>query len=184
MAGKQDNAEYTLKLTGPGHSFERKVGEEIANKVISFVMSGSVNLESSGGNLGSGSAAQHAHQQASPGGNLTPKQFMSLKKPENNYERVACLAYYLTNNRQTPHYKTADINKLNVESAHSFSNAAAFVADAASKFHYLSPAGGGKKQITPLGEALVEALPDRAKVQAALAEHKPRKKGKKRKKSK
>jgi hypothetical protein len=71
-----------------------------------------------------------------------------------------------------PHFKTVDVNKLNIESAHSFTNAALFVRHATSTYHYLSAAGAGKKQITTLGEAVVEALPDRARVQAAMAEHK------------
>ena len=37
---------------------------------------------------------------------LTPKQFLAQKKPENNYERVACLAYYLTHYREMLHFKT------------------------------------------------------------------------------
>jgi uncharacterized protein YggE len=89
----------------------------------------------------------------------------------------------LSNYRETPHFKTTEINKLNTESAHHFTNAAVFVMHATSTYHYLASAGGGKKQITPLGEAIVEALPDRAKVNAAIAENKPtRKRAKKRKK--
>lgn len=42
----------------------------------------------------------------------------------------------------------------------------------------LSAAGKGKKQITLLGEAIVEAMPDRAKVAEAIAEHKPARKRK------
>jgi hypothetical protein len=45
------------------------------------------------------------------------------------------------------------------------------VQHATNTYRYLSAAGGGKKQITLLGEAIVEALPDRAKVAEAIAEH-------------
>ena len=119
-------------------------------------------------------------------GELNPKQFMSQKRPANNYERVACLAYYLSNHQNKPKFKTADITALNTAAAgQPLSNASVFVRDAASKYGYLSAAGGGAKQLTVLGEQVVEALPDREKVKAVLADHKPkRKKRVKSKKSK
>jgi hypothetical protein len=108
---------------------------------------------------------------------------MSNKRPQNNYQRVACLAYYLAHERNTPHFKTRDITNLNTEAAQStLSNSAVFVRDATSKYHFLSAAGGGKKQITALGEAVVEALPDQAKVSAAIADHNPRRKARRRRK--
>lgn len=106
------------------------------------------------------------------GAGLTPKQFMAQKKPKTDAERITCLAYYLTNYRQTPHFKTKELTDLNTKEAAgtTFSNAAVAVSNA-TRDQYLSPAGGGKKQITVRGEAVVEALPDREKVEAALQEH-------------
>jgi hypothetical protein len=172
MASKSGSDEYVLKLSGPGHNFDRKVTEGQASKIIAFIMGGETASSGTAGQ-GSGSTPGAGQSAGKPSGDLTPKQFMAQRKPANNYERVACLGYYLTHFREMPHFKTADINKLNIEAAHSFSNAALFVMHATSSYHYLSSAGGGKKQITTLGEAVVEALPDRAKVQVAIAEHKP-----------
>jgi hypothetical protein len=167
VAGDKGEGDYTLKISGPGHTFERKVAEDAANKIISFVMSGgTAALEGSG----KGNEQKNEQGQQPLSKNLTPKQFMAQKKPVNNYERVACLAYYLANYRNTPHFKTENINKLNTESAHHFTNAAQFTRDTTKKYNYLSAAGGGKTQITTLGEAVVEALPDRAKVKTAIAE--------------
>ena len=45
---------------------------------------------------------------------------------------------------------------------------ASFAARNAVNNQYLAPAGGGKKQISPRGEAIVKALPDRIAVAAAL----------------
>jgi hypothetical protein len=45
---------------------------------------------------------------------------------------------------------------------------------ATNTYRYLMAAGGGKKQITNLGEAIVEALPDREAVKQAIAENRPR----------
>jgi hypothetical protein len=181
MASKSGDGDYTLSISGPGHKFGRKVAEDVASKVIAFVMGGGTGALESSGKGNEQSNTQSGSTQAG-GDKLTPKQFLAQKKPKNNYERVACLAYYLSNHRSTPHFKTGDIDKLNTESAHHFTNPSLAVMHATSTYHYLTSAGGGKKQITPLGEAIVEALPDRAKVTATIAEHKPTRKRAKRKK--
>ena len=66
------------------------------------------------------------------------------------------------------------------------SNAAVFLKNSVAA-QYLSSAGKGARQLTPRGEALVNALPDREKVDRALADHPlsgRRKKGKGRRKKK
>jgi len=92
---------------------------------------------------------------------LSPKQFMLEKKPNSDVEKIACLAYYLTRYRQTPHFKTLDLSKLNTEAAQQkFSNAPQAAKDAV-KRGLLVPAVGGKRQISAIGEQFVQALPDR-----------------------
>jgi hypothetical protein len=92
---------------------------------------------------------------------LSPKDFLFQKQPKTDIERVACLAYYLTHYRNTPHFKTVDISKLNTEGAQiKFSNTAYAVANAAND-GLLASAGKGAKQISALGERYVDALPDR-----------------------
>lgn len=89
------------------------------------------------------------------------KQFMHDKNPQTDVERVACLAYYLSQYRATPHFRTKEITELNKESAHRpFSNTAVAV-DNATKQGYLVPSIKGSKQISAYGERFVEALPDR-----------------------
>jgi len=96
------------------------------------------------------------------------KAFMATKKPGTDVERVTCLAYYLTHGKATQHFKTAELTELNVEAAgRSFSNISQAAKDAV-KADYLSSAGQGRRQITPLGEGVVEALPDKAAVKAFL----------------
>jgi hypothetical protein len=175
MANKSERDEYTLKLAGPGHTFERTVSEEIASQVLAFVLGGAVGTLSAGSARGSDQTNTQNSGVTRPASELQPKQFLATKKPVTDYERVACLGYYLTNVRSTPHFKTTDITKLATEAAYKFSNAANAVAHASATYKYLAPAGGGKKQMTALGEAIVEALPDRAKVQAAAEEFKPTK---------
>lgn len=114
---------------------------------------------------------------------MTAKAFMKAKKPMLDVQRVTCLAYYLTHAKSMPHFKTADITKLNTEAAQpALSNTTVAVDHATRTSQYLTTATGGKKQITPLGEAVVEALPNQEAVKAAVAEHgkpKRRKKAKK-----
>lgn len=112
---------------------------------------------------------------------LSPKEFMREKQPKTDIERVACLAYYLAHYRDTPYFKTLDISKLNTEAAQiKFSNPAFSVVNATNT-GYLTGAGKGNKQLTSHGEELVNALPDREKAKAAVANQhrrKPRRRAK------
>lgn len=125
-----------------------------------------------------GSVATHQHTANTGTGSpstATPKQFMAQKKPRTDAERITCLAYFITQHRQTQQFKTKALTDLNREAAGlPFSNAAVAVNNAALS-GYLAAAGGGAKQITSRGEALVEALPDRERVKAAMNENPPRK---------
>ena len=91
----------------------------------------------------------------------SPKEFLRDKKPASDVERVACLAYYLTHHRDTPHFKTVDISALNTEGAQpKFSNASMAV-DNATKAGLLVQANKGAKQLSASGEHYVQLLPDR-----------------------
>jgi hypothetical protein len=106
------------------------------------------------------------------------KTFMLEKRPITDIEKIACLAYYLTHYRATPHFKTLDLSKLNTEAAQvKFSNAAKAV-DNATANGLLVQAGKGNKQISAMGELYVQALPDREAAKAAIAHARPRRKTK------
>lgn len=108
--------------------------------------------------------------------NLTPKQFLAGKEPSTDVERMTCLAYYLTKARDIPEFNTSDLTQLNTEAAgRRFTNAAATGKNATTKSGYLTGAGGKKRQITHLGEQIVEALPDHDAVKAILARQPKRK---------
>lgn len=108
----------------------------------------------------------------------SPKEFLLEKRPQTDVERIACLAYYITHYRSTPHFKTLDLSKLNTEAAQlKFSNAA-WAVENATKQGYLVPATKGAKQISALGELYVQALPDRDSAKAAVLQAKPRKRNK------
>lgn len=107
---------------------------------------------------------------------MSPKEFLIDKQPTTDVERVVCLAYYLTHYRDTPHFKTIDISKLNTEAAQrKFSNAANSV-DNANRSDYLVPSTKGQKQLGFIGEAFVDALPNHEEAKMAVKNLKPKRK--------
>ena len=104
----------------------------------------------------------------------SPKDFLFEKRPQTDVDRIACLAYYLTHYRDTPHFKTLDLSKLNTEAAQLKLSNAAYATDNAARAGLLVPASKGTKQLSALGELYVEALPDRAAAREAIARAKPR----------
>jgi hypothetical protein len=109
---------------------------------------------------------------------ISPKDFIRDKQPKTDVERVACLAYYLTHYRETPHFKTIDISKLNTEAAQPKLSNAATAVDNATKTHYLVPAAKGNKQLSASGESFVQALPDRDLARSEMQKFRPRKRRK------
>lgn len=117
---------------------------------------------------GDGHAASQAADHEAP----SPKEFVTAKKPKTDVERITVLAYYLTHYRGVPHFATAQLSGLNTEAAQPrFSNAANSASNAVKSSNFLAPAPQGKRQITALGEAVVEALPDREAVKVAIDEN-------------
>jgi hypothetical protein len=92
---------------------------------------------------------------------ISPKDFLFEKQPRTDVERIACLAFYLANYRETPYFKTVDLSNLNTEAAQpKFANAAVS-SNNAQKMGYLASAGHGSRQLSAAGEQFVRALPDR-----------------------
>lgn len=100
---------------------------------------------------------------------LSPKAFMLEKRPQQDTERIACLAYYLTHYRDQPIFKTLDLSKLNTEAAQIKLSNPARAVDSAAAAHFLIPAGQGSKQLSAIGELYVQALPDRSAAKEAIA---------------
>jgi len=109
-----------------------------------------------------------AHAPFSENTEMSPKDFLLEKQPRTDVERIACLAYYLTHYRGTPHFKTIDLSMLNTEAAQpKFANAANSSNNAV-KMGYLVPSSKGQRQLSAVGERFVRALPDRDAARAAL----------------
>ncbi|RYH28281.1 MAG: hypothetical protein EON54_23510 [Alcaligenaceae bacterium] len=92
---------------------------------------------------------------------LSPKEFLRDKMPSSDIERIACLGYYLTHYRETPHFKTVDVSSLNTEAAQPKFGNASMAVDNASKAGLLVQAVKGAKQVSAIGEHYVQLLPDR-----------------------
>jgi len=106
----------------------------------------------------------------SPQSNRTTdiKMFLAQKRPDSFYERVACLVYFLEKFGNQAEVGTKDITKANSDARLSkLTNPAVFVKHATHTYGYLTALGKRKFAVSARGEAVVEALPDRAKVEAA-----------------
>lgn len=119
----------------------------------------------------------------SEGAAPSPKDFIRAKDPKTDVERVACLAYYLTHHRGTPHFKTKDISDLNTEAAQRRFSNTAFAVVNATNAGYLVPSVKGCKQLSATGEQFVQALPDRDAAKEVQERLKPRKASKRSRKT-
>lgn len=107
-----------------------------------------------------------ANTQVQSDRDISPKTFLREKNPQSDVQRISCLAYYLTDFRETARFRTKELTELNAEASYpNFSNPTVAVNNAR-KAKYLTPAGGGYKKLTNVGEDLVNALPDQEKVRS------------------
>jgi hypothetical protein len=163
---------FKITIKGPGLSFDQSVDKNGANRIMSFIMTGSALPDGGGGNgNGSGGVGAGSASGANLSG-LNPKQFVAQKKPKTQYERIACLGYFLHTVRKIAEFGAGEMKAINKEAAQQpILNLPQIMGDTSGKYGFLSAAGGGKKQMTVLGDAVVEGLPDREAVKVAMAEH-------------
>jgi len=97
---------------------------------------------------------------------LAPKDFIFEKDPNTEVERLACLGYYLTHFRDTPHFKNIDLVQLNTEAAQRrLSNPAVAASNAMRDGFFVQAPRSGYKQLSAMGERFVLALPNREAAQ-------------------
>jgi hypothetical protein len=170
MAQKSDELKAFNDIVSALRGLEPDKAESVIRSVLTFLgMSlGGVHHPARSGEVNSSTAAPVASPSFSEDRALSPKQFLLQKQPRSDVERVACLAYYLTHYRETPHFKTLELSKLNTEAAQpKFSNAA-FSSRNAVNLGYLAPATKGQRQLSAAGELFVTNLPDRAAAKEAM----------------
>lgn len=150
-------------------SFDEDARGRIFNSVLTFLGLSELSQPSLSLQARSSGSSSTSPSSFSEDRTLTVKQFLFEKKPVTDIERVACLAYYFTHYRSTPHFKTLDISKLNTEAAQTkFANAANAVGNAI-QAGLLAPAVGENRQISAAGERYVQELPDRKAAKEAVA---------------
>ncbi len=179
---------YKLSLSGGGITIEEKeITENMARSIINLIMSSdnqTYQLVKEQPILKPEYGAYNELENIDQNESISPKKFMADKRPSSAVERVTCLAYYLSEYQNIDVFKTKDITQLNYTAAQpTLSNATVFTRNAVN-VGYLAKAGGGSKQLSAFGKDLVDALPDRDKVQKVIEQyaHVYKKKSKKRKK--
>ena len=156
--------------------FDDEARQRIFASVATFLQIGGTQIRINPANQSIESSSQNVERYPafSRDPSQSPKEFLLQKQPRTDVERVAVLAYYLTHYRDTPHFRTLDISKLNTEAAQpKFSNAASSVNNAV-KMRYLVASIKGQRQLSAAGEQFVDALPDRDAARIAMAAASPR----------
>jgi hypothetical protein len=181
---KDSTENYKLKLVGSGITFDRQVSLGVAQQIIALALGGQMGAQSPA-SVHTGVIPGTNGRPATKNSNVTPKVFMVEKNPSTDHEKIACLAFYMAHYEDKPTFKTADFTDVATRAAQHFSNLPGAVKNATNKYRFLVKAAGDMKQLSPRGEAVAIALPDRNKVETALEAHPIRmKKGGRRKGSK
>jgi len=169
MSENNNEKSYKIGIEGEGIKVNQQISKQKVLRVLNVIMGSSdsdrLDIEVGKDIIRSAEIARGAGQ------SIDPKMFMATKKPLSDVERITCLAYYLSHYRGITQFKTRELTDLNTEASQPrFSNPTVAARNAVQQ-QYLSLAGGGRKQITVRGEAVVNALPDRDKVKKALEEN-------------
>src|SRR4030065_690478 len=114
------------------------------------------------------------------------RAFIRIKKPATDVQRVACLGYYLVHTTGQPGFTSKDVATAHTNSGGSKINLTRAIDNATRRSKYISARSGREKQLTTLGEDVVNALPDQEGVKTIEADAKSGrgKKGKKARKAK
>jgi hypothetical protein len=94
------------------------------------------------------------------------RAFIRAKKPTTDVQRVACLGSYLAQTTGQHGFTSKDIATAHTESGGSKINLTRALDNATRRAKYISTRSGHEKQLTTLGEDVVNALPDQAAVKA------------------
>lgn len=123
--------------------------------------------------------APPAQRDATLKGMVSPEAFLEQKRPQNDVQRIVCLGYYLTFQRNQAEFKTKDLSALNNEANQPKIGNATQAAKNAYKTHLLVQAGQGQRKLSSYGRKYVEALPDQGAARALKADMPQRRRGRK-----
>ena len=153
---------FRVKLTGPGINLDIPVSELQAKMVLNVAFAPASD---------SGVAAldmRSLPQEMRAGVSQSPRDFIALKNPMTEQERITCLAYYLYKFRKVEKFSSKELRDVNSLAAQPRFNNISYTARDAATTGYLASVGGGKKMLSALGERIVDAMPDRGKVADVL----------------
>lgn len=164
----------------------QKLEEQDRQGVVSFALD-QVGMAASAQNLGGSMVTTGIRQVIDPGNSPSAiinsmAEFVKNKKPLNEYQRVAVIAYYLEHKEGKKEFKNAEMSKANTETARQpkIANITSVVTKARDRYKFLTKGiGKATHQLSTHGADIVEALPDESKVKALIAEGKSRKTRKK-----
>jgi hypothetical protein len=112
------------------------------------------------------------------------RAFIRAKKPATDVQRVACLGAYLAQTTGKHGFTSKDISAAHTTSGGSKINLTRALDNATRQSKYISNLSGREKQLTPLGEDVVAALPDQQAVKDVEKDSKGRRGRKASKKTK
>jgi len=112
-----------------------------------------------------------------PGPKVDIDKFVKEKKPADQYQRVAVLAYYLKHFESTDEFKNKEIASANLRARQSrIGNLADVISKADTRYHFLTKGIAiGTRQLSTHGEEVVEAMPDQEKIKTLIKSFKTRK---------
>lgn len=113
-------------------------------------------------------------------------QFVKSKKPANEYQRIAVIAYHIERKDGKKEFKNAELSEANIEARQpKIANITAVMSKAQERYKFFTKgAGKATHQLSTHGTDIVEALPDLGKVKELMAESKTRVTKKKKAKNK
>lgn len=185
---KKDSSKLSAKLKAIEVVVKelQKLDEGDRQDVISFALKhvGLTNNPAST-NIGSPQPGQNTSGNSlAVGLDMGIDRFVSSKKPKDQYQRVAVIAYYLEHKENKKEFKNAEMAKANTVDARQpkIANIADVIIKAQNRYKFLTKGmGKATHQLSTLGADVVEALPDQEKVKGLLAgarSRKPRRKKK------
>lgn len=172
-----------LKALGPLNEPDRQWVLQSAAARWSLQLQGSASGGAAGGGLaGAGNNGAGAADAQAAIAKKDARAFMRAKRPATDMQRVACLGYFLVHTTNKPGFTSKEIGQANTESGGTSINLPRALDNATRTAKYLANRGVKEKQLTTLGEDIVDALPDQTAVKEIEGAMRGRSKRAKRKK--
>lgn len=108
---------------------------------------------------------------------MTISEFIQAKKPQNNYQLIAVLGYYLEKIKKVKEFGAKEIREANSEARlPPISNITRDIQNTQRQYNFIIPSSNdkNKKTLSTAGINVVEALPDHEKARSIMKSARPR----------